>query len=58
VIARLLGLPTAGLWLLPLRDLLSFGVFVGSFFGRSVSWGDQLFRIEPSGRIIVDGDGP
>jgi ceramide glucosyltransferase len=51
-----LRLPTTGLWLLPLRDLLSFAVFIGSFFGRSVSWGDQLFRIEPSGRIIVDGD--
>jgi ceramide glucosyltransferase len=55
--ARILGLPIAGLWLLPLRDLLSFAVFVGSFFGRSVSWRDQLFRIEPSGRIIVERDG-
>jgi len=57
VIARVLALPTAGLWLLPLRDLLSFAVFIGSFCGRNVSWRDQLFRIEPSGRIVVDGDG-
>jgi ceramide glucosyltransferase len=56
-IARTLHASTAGLWLLPLRDLLSFAVFIGSFFGRSVSWRDQLFQIEPSGRIIVDGDG-
>jgi ceramide glucosyltransferase len=56
-IARMLSLPTAGLWLLPLRDLLSFAVFIGSFCGRNVSWRDQLFRIEPSGRIVVDGDG-
>ena len=55
--ARILHLPLTGLWLLPLRDLLSFAVFVGSFFGRSVSWRDQLFRIEPSGRIIVERDG-
>jgi ceramide glucosyltransferase len=55
--AGILRLPVAGLWLLPLRDLLSFAVFVGSFFGRNVSWRDQLFRIEPSGRIMVDGDG-
>ena len=55
-IARTLRLPSAGLWLLPLRDLLSFAVFIGSFCGRNVSWRDQLFRIEPSG-IIVDGDG-
>jgi ceramide glucosyltransferase len=56
-IARMLRLPTAGFWLLPVRDLLSFAVFIGSFFGRSVSWRDQLFRIEPTGRIVVDGDG-
>ena len=54
--ARMLRLPSAGLWLLPLRDLLSFAVFIGSFCGRNVSWRDQLFRIEPSG-IIIDGDG-
>lgn len=57
MIAWRLRLPTAGLWLLPLRDLLSFAVFVGSFFGRTVSWRDQLFRIEPNGRIIVERDG-
>jgi ceramide glucosyltransferase len=55
--ARILRLPVAGLWLLPLRDFLSFAVFIGSFCGRNVSWRDQLFRIEPSGRIVVDGDG-
>jgi len=56
-IGRILRLPMSGLWLLPLRDLLSFAVFVGSFLGRNVSWRDQLFRIEPSGRIIVERDG-
>jgi ceramide glucosyltransferase len=56
-IARLLRLPTAGLWLLPLRDLLSFVVFVASFCGRTVSWRDHLFRIEPGGRIVVERDG-
>jgi ceramide glucosyltransferase len=56
-IAWILRLPTVGLWLLPLRDLLSFAVFIGSFFGRSVSWRDQLFQIEPGGRIIVERDG-
>ncbi len=55
-IAWTLRLPAAGLWLLPLRDLLSFAVFVGSFCGRDVSWRDQLFHVEPSG-IIVERDG-
>ncbi|MBV9551523.1 MAG: bacteriohopanetetrol glucosamine biosynthesis glycosyltransferase HpnI [Alphaproteobacteria bacterium] len=57
LIAWRLRLSTAGFWLLPLRDLLSFAVFVGSFCGRTVSWRDQLFHIEPSGRIVVERDG-
>jgi len=55
-IGRVLRLPMAGLWLLPLRDLVSFAVFIGSFCGRNVSWRDQLFRVEPSG-LIVERDG-
>ena len=58
VIARSLALPIGGLWLLPLRDALSFAVFVGSFFGRSVLWRDQLFRVEPGGHMTVRGDKP
>jgi ceramide glucosyltransferase len=56
VIAGVLKLPTAGLWLLPARDLLSFAVFVASFLGRRVSWRDQLFRVDASGRMTVEGD--
>ena len=56
VIAGALGFTTAGLWLLPVRDALSFAVFVASFFGRTVFWRDQFFRVEPSGRMTTDGD--
>lgn len=56
--ARWLGLPTKGLWLLPLRDLLSFAVFVASFCGRSVLWRDQQFRVGRRGHISVEGDRP
>ena len=58
IIARRLALPVGGLWLLPLRDALSFVVFLGSFFGRSVLWRDQLFRVEAGGRMTVEGDKP
>jgi ceramide glucosyltransferase len=57
-IARRLRLPLASLWLLPLRDALSFAVFLASFWVRSVSWRNQLFRIEPNGRMRVEGDKP
>jgi ceramide glucosyltransferase len=56
VIARALGFAFNRLWLLPVRDALSFAVFVASFFGRKVFWRDQLFQVEPSGRMSVDGD--
>jgi len=55
-LARILDLPTRRLWALPLRDALSFAVFVGSFCGRSVSWRDQLFRVDAAGRMSADGD--
>jgi ceramide glucosyltransferase len=56
VTAGALGLPAAKPWLLPVRDALSFAVFVASFVGRTVFWRDQHFRVEPRGRMTVDGD--
>ena len=56
VIAAALGLPPAKPWLLPLRDALSFAVFVASFFGRTVFWRDQVFHVGASGRMTADGD--
>jgi ceramide glucosyltransferase len=58
LIARRLDLPATGLWLLPLRDVLSFAVFLASFCGRSVAWRDQLFRVEPGGQMSIEGDRP
>jgi len=47
-VALAFGLPPQPYWLLPLRDLMSFAVFVASFLGRNVSWkGYRLF----SGKI-------
>jgi ceramide glucosyltransferase len=54
--ARVLGLRPAGPALLPVRDALSFAVFVASFFARTVSWRDQHFRVALSGRMTADGD--
>jgi ceramide glucosyltransferase len=55
-IATALGLATGGLWLLPLRDALSFAIFVASLFGRKVIWRDQRYHVEPNGRMSADGD--
>ncbi|MGH7097228.1 MAG: bacteriohopanetetrol glucosamine biosynthesis glycosyltransferase HpnI [Stellaceae bacterium] len=56
LLARALGLSTARLWLLPVRDLLSFAVFLASFCGRGVVWRDHALRVAASGRLNVDGD--
>lgn len=57
-IDRALGLAPRSLWLLPLRDLLSFIVFLASFLGRNVAWRDHRFRVGASGRMTVDGESP
>jgi ceramide glucosyltransferase len=54
--ARWLDLPRRSLWLLPLRDALSFAVFLSSFCGRSIRWGGRLLRIEPNGHMHIQGD--
>ena len=38
-------------WLLPLRDVLSFTVFVASLFGETVHWRGGRFAIEPTGAM-------
>jgi ceramide glucosyltransferase len=48
---RAIGRPLDAWWLLPLRDMLSFVVFVGSFFGRSVEWRGTRFHVTDSGDL-------
>jgi ceramide glucosyltransferase len=58
IVDRALGLAPTPLALIVLRDLLSFAVFVASFFIRTVAWRDHTFRIGRKGRLILDGDSP
>jgi len=58
LIDRSLRLPASPLYLLPLRDVLSFAVFVASFFARRVEWRDRTFQVGPNGRLTLDGDSP
>jgi len=51
-----LGLCRTPLYLIPLRDGLSFAVFVASFFAQSVAWRDRRYRIVRGGRLTPDGD--
>jgi ceramide glucosyltransferase len=58
MVDRALQLPPTPLWLVPVRDVLSFAVFIASFFTRTVAWRDRTFRIGPKGRLILKGDRP
>ncbi len=48
------GAPTAPYWLLPARDILSFAVFLVSFFVRSVDWRGATLRMASNGAIVAD----
>ncbi len=38
-------------WLTPLRDLITFGVWLASFFGDEIEWRGAKFRALPSGKL-------
>ncbi len=39
-------------WLLPIRDVLSFGVFLASLGGKAVVWQGEALTVTGSGRLI------
>jgi ceramide glucosyltransferase len=50
-IDRAFGIDAGSAWLLPLRDLLSFAIFVNSLFGETVHWRGGRFAIEATGAM-------
>jgi len=54
MVDRQAGARTAPLWLLPVRDCLTFAIFVATFFTRSVDWRGQRLRMGADGRITAD----
>lgn len=48
---RFLGRPGKDLWLLPVRDLLSFAIFAVSFFGHNVEWRGTRYVAAPDGAL-------
>jgi len=53
-VERAFGLPRQPYWLIPSRDLLSFGVYVWSFFGMSVQWRGSRYRLASDGSLLSD----
>lgn len=53
-VERAYALPPQAYWLVPARDLLSFILFVVSFFGRDVSWKGHRYRKLAGGSWVSD----
>jgi ceramide glucosyltransferase len=51
-IDRILGTQAGPAWLLPVRDFLSFAVFVGSMFGETVHWRGNRLAVARDGMIL------
>jgi ceramide glucosyltransferase len=50
-IDRIAGASAGPAWLLPVRDVLSFAVFLVSLVGRRVEWAGERFSIDTRGAI-------
>ncbi|PYM08826.1 MAG: hypothetical protein DMD82_01510 [Candidatus Rokuibacteriota bacterium] len=42
-------------WLVPVRDLLCFVIWLASFWGRTVQWGGRKFSVASDGRMWANG---
>jgi len=53
-IDRVLGISGLSSWLLVQRDVLSFIVFLSSFFIRQVDWQGRRYKVHASGTLVRD----
>jgi ceramide glucosyltransferase len=53
-VRRAFQLPRQPHELIPIRDLLSFAVFVTSFFGKTVKWRGSTYTVCSDGRIVFE----
>lgn len=49
------SLPRQNYWLVPVHDLVAFGIYVTSFFGAKVYWRGADYRVASDGKL-VEGD--
>jgi ceramide glucosyltransferase len=47
-----------GFWLIPLRDLFGFAVWLGGLSGHTVYWRDRELRLHHDGRIQAEAHKP
>jgi ceramide glucosyltransferase len=52
------GLPRRPYWLIPLRDLWSFAVFVRGFVARDINWRGHRYRLMSEGNLVSERRSP
>jgi ceramide glucosyltransferase len=50
------NLPRQNYWLIPVQDLIAFGVYVASFFGATVHWRGADYRVTADGTLLEGQD--
>ncbi len=53
-VERVFGIARHPYWLIPVRDILSFGIYLASFFGSAVNWRGFRYRVMSDGTLIQD----
>ena len=53
--ARAFGVPVAPFWLVPVRDGLSFAVWMSCWFGSTVAWRGERYRVGADGKLTYEG---
>jgi len=53
---RTFSLRGDGFWLGPLRDVLSFAVFIASFFGRGIEWRGRRYSVQADNSLAYYGE--
>jgi len=53
--SRAFGVAPPAAWLVPVRDLLSFAVWIACWFGSTVSWRGEHYHVGADGRLTLKG---
>ena len=56
-VSRRFGLPRALLWFAPIRDMLSFAVYLACFFSSRIDWRGQSFTVTSDGTLVPSAPG-
>ncbi|MBO0753228.1 MAG: glucosyltransferase, partial [Bradyrhizobiaceae bacterium] len=54
-VERAFDLTPQSVWLVPLRDVVSFAVFIASLFGQSARWRGRRYRFIAGGTLVPAG---